>query len=312
MHASPDESSGSIGADLMAAAGSMAKAESALGGQKTAAALPFEMDALNHLLKAQSEAARKEVMRQQAGGGGSSRAQQDLSSLFDRELQKQQQTNYEMPKTAEEKRDESTRPDARSRARAGATPGGALAAAGRSRARSAASRRGGDSPAAGTPHARAVGSPPRGGAAGRAAEAGRAPTGAGGPSAAERTARSGAAVGRERCEEPGRDAAAGIRGHARRGEPAAARRPGVGARPERSGAPEVARRRAGLERVWPRRATQGARRHRARGAAVGDETATAERAGGACVPARSHGCAASASQASRSSSPGARKRLASG
>jgi hypothetical protein len=66
------------------------------------------MDALNHLLKAQSEAARKEVMRQQAGGGGSSRAQQDLSSLFDRELQKQQQTNYEMPKTAEEKRDEST------------------------------------------------------------------------------------------------------------------------------------------------------------------------------------------------------------
>jgi len=109
MHASPDESSGSIGADLMAAAGSMAKAESALGGQKTAAALPFEMDALNHLLKAQSEAARKEVMRQQAGGtGGSSRAQQDLSSLFDRELQKQQQTNYEMPKTAEEKRDEST------------------------------------------------------------------------------------------------------------------------------------------------------------------------------------------------------------
>jgi hypothetical protein len=109
MHASPDEAGGSIGADLMAAAASMAKAESALGGQKTAAALPFEMDALNHLLKAQSEAARKEVMRQQAGGaGGSSRAQQDLSSLFDRELQKQQQTNYEMPKTAEEKRDDST------------------------------------------------------------------------------------------------------------------------------------------------------------------------------------------------------------
>jgi hypothetical protein len=108
MHASPDESSGSIGGDLLAAVGSMAKAETALNGQKTAAALPFEMEALNHLLKAQSEAARKEVMRQQAGGaGGSSRAQQDLSSLFDRELQKQQQTNYEMPKTAEEKRDDS-------------------------------------------------------------------------------------------------------------------------------------------------------------------------------------------------------------
>jgi hypothetical protein len=109
MHAAPDGASDSIGGDLIAAVGSMAKAETALNTQKTSAALPFEMDALNHLLKAQSEAARKEVMRQQAGGaGGSSRAQQDLSSLFDRELQKQQQTNYEMPKTAEEKRDDST------------------------------------------------------------------------------------------------------------------------------------------------------------------------------------------------------------
>ncbi len=312
MHASPDESSGSIGADLMAAAGSMAKAESALGGQKTAAALPFEMDALNHLLKAQSEAARKEVMRQQAGrrrivagAAGSVVAVRSRAA----------EAAADQLRDAEDRRREARRvdrPDARSRARAGATPGGALAAAGRPRARSPASRRGGDSPAAGTPHARAVGSPPRGGVAGRAAEAGRAPPGAGGPSAAERAARSGAAVGRERREEPGRDAAAGIRGHARRGEPAAARRPGVGARPERSGAPEVARRRAGLERVWPRRATQGARRHGARGAAVGDETATAERAGGDVRPSPIARMRGVASQASRSSLPGARKRLASG
>src|SRR5260221_2922773 len=86
----------------------MAKAEGALSAQKTTAAVPFEMDALSRFVKAQSEAARKEVMRQQAGGGGGSRAQQDLSTLFDRELQRQQQTNYEMPKTAEEKRQDSS------------------------------------------------------------------------------------------------------------------------------------------------------------------------------------------------------------
>ena len=65
------------------------------------------MEALNYLLKAQSEAQRKEITRQAGAGGGGSRAQQDLSTLFDRELQRQQQTNYETPKTAEEKREDS-------------------------------------------------------------------------------------------------------------------------------------------------------------------------------------------------------------
>jgi hypothetical protein len=87
------------------AARAMARAEQALGAQKVAQALPAEMEALNHLLRAQSEARRKQVTRQQAGGGaGFNRAQQDLSTLFDRELQRQQQTNYETPKTAEERR----------------------------------------------------------------------------------------------------------------------------------------------------------------------------------------------------------------
>jgi len=92
---------------LASAARAMARAEQALLVQKTGAALPAEMEALNQLLKAQSEAQRKEITRQAGAGGGGSRAQQDLSTLFDRELQRQQQTNYETPKTAEEKREDS-------------------------------------------------------------------------------------------------------------------------------------------------------------------------------------------------------------
>jgi hypothetical protein len=92
---------------LTSAARAMARAEQALLVQKTGAALPAEMEALNYLLKAQSEAQRKEITRQAGAGGGGSRAQQDLSTLFDRELQRQQQTNYETPKTAEEKREDS-------------------------------------------------------------------------------------------------------------------------------------------------------------------------------------------------------------
>jgi len=92
---------------LVSAARAMARAEQALLVQKTGAALPAEMEALNYLLKAQSEAQRKEITRQAGAGGGGSRAQQDLSTLFDRELQRQQQTNYETPKTAEEKREDS-------------------------------------------------------------------------------------------------------------------------------------------------------------------------------------------------------------
>jgi hypothetical protein len=92
---------------LVSAARAMARAEQALLVQKTGVALPAEMEALNYLLKAQSEAQRKEITRQAGAGGGGSRAQQDLSTLFDRELQRQQQTNYETPKTAEEKREDS-------------------------------------------------------------------------------------------------------------------------------------------------------------------------------------------------------------
>ena len=54
------------------------------------------MEALNHLLKAQADVKKREVMRQQAGSGaGNNRSNYDMSSLFDKELQKAQQTNYE-------------------------------------------------------------------------------------------------------------------------------------------------------------------------------------------------------------------------
>jgi len=76
----------------------MDRAESTLEALTTAAALPHEMEALNQLLKAQAEIRRKQVAMQQGNqgsGAGMNRATEDLSQLFDRELKKDQQTNYE-------------------------------------------------------------------------------------------------------------------------------------------------------------------------------------------------------------------------
>jgi len=77
----------------------MERARQQLDALKTADALPQEMTALNELLRAQAEVRRREVQQQAngQGGRGANRAQQDISSLFDRELAKQQQTNYETP-----------------------------------------------------------------------------------------------------------------------------------------------------------------------------------------------------------------------
>jgi hypothetical protein len=93
---------------MTSAAAAMGRAASALDAVKTSEALPPEMEALNHLLRAQAEVKRREVTRQQANGsssGGFNRSQQDLSTLFDRELQRQQQTNYETQKSTEERQD---------------------------------------------------------------------------------------------------------------------------------------------------------------------------------------------------------------
>ena len=92
---------------MTAAAAAMALAVTSLDGLKTSDALPPEMEALNRLLKAQADVKRREVQRQQSGsGGGSNRSNYDVSSLFDKELQKAQQTNYETKSSSAEQRGE--------------------------------------------------------------------------------------------------------------------------------------------------------------------------------------------------------------
>jgi hypothetical protein len=89
------------GDPLALAVQAMGDAEAELDGVQTEAALPHEMTALNQLLRAQAEVRRREVARQRsATGGGEGRAGQDLSALFDQELRRLQQTNYETRSSA--------------------------------------------------------------------------------------------------------------------------------------------------------------------------------------------------------------------
>jgi hypothetical protein len=91
-----------LGRDPVGAAiAAMTRAVEQLQGTRTAEALPHQMTALQGLLQAQAEIRRRQVMQQSqsaGGGGGTSRSDRDLSALFDRELQRQQRTNYETPK----------------------------------------------------------------------------------------------------------------------------------------------------------------------------------------------------------------------
>jgi hypothetical protein len=98
---------------LAAAIEAMAKAHQQLDAQKPKDALPHEMAALNSLLEAQAQVRRREVSRQASSGGngGSNRSGQDLSALFDRELQRQQRTNYETRSQVEERQDRDTGAD---------------------------------------------------------------------------------------------------------------------------------------------------------------------------------------------------------
>jgi hypothetical protein len=76
----------------------MTRALQHLHTEKTADAIPHEMAALNALLQAQAEIRRRQLSQQQQqsnGGGFGNRQTQDLSNLFDRELKRQQKTNYE-------------------------------------------------------------------------------------------------------------------------------------------------------------------------------------------------------------------------
>jgi hypothetical protein len=83
----------------------MGRAVASLDKLSTGDALPHEREALNQLLRAEAENRRRQISRsQQAGGaGGQNRSQADLSSLFDQELRKRQETNYETPNSTEER-----------------------------------------------------------------------------------------------------------------------------------------------------------------------------------------------------------------
>ncbi len=84
------------GDPVSAAISAMGRAVDQLHGQRTSDALTHEMAALRGLLQAQAEIRRREVSQQSgAGAGGLGRQGQDLSALFDKELQRQQRTNYE-------------------------------------------------------------------------------------------------------------------------------------------------------------------------------------------------------------------------
>jgi hypothetical protein len=93
---------------VAAAVDAMTRAMEQLSSARTREAIPHEMAALNGLLQAQAEVRRRQIAQQQArgGGGGGNRQSQDLSALFDKELQRQQQTNYEQRSQVEERQEQ--------------------------------------------------------------------------------------------------------------------------------------------------------------------------------------------------------------
>jgi hypothetical protein len=82
---------------MTAAVDAMGRAVAALDALKTGAALPPEMQALNALVDAQALVKKRQVSRQQSaqGGPGNNNRNYDISTLFDKELQRLQETNYE-------------------------------------------------------------------------------------------------------------------------------------------------------------------------------------------------------------------------
>ena len=91
----PGDAPGGDALDL--AIDAMAAAETELRGLRTAAAIPPEMTAFNQLLRAQASMGPTQVTQRgsRRGPGGGMGAREDLSALFDRDLRRDQQTNYE-------------------------------------------------------------------------------------------------------------------------------------------------------------------------------------------------------------------------
>lgn len=82
----------------------MGRAAGELDRLRVGASLPHEEQALAELLKAAADIRRRQVALQQArnGGGNGNREQPDLSTLFDQELRKKQETNYEQQSTSQD------------------------------------------------------------------------------------------------------------------------------------------------------------------------------------------------------------------
>jgi hypothetical protein len=98
----PDQASGSD--SVAAAAAAMGRAVSELNGGATKSAIPHEMAALNALLKAAAAVRQHQVAQQRNGPSsfGNGRQGQDLSTLFDRELKRQQRSSYESQSQVEQ------------------------------------------------------------------------------------------------------------------------------------------------------------------------------------------------------------------
>jgi Domain of unknown function (DUF4175) len=113
-----DQSRGAGGNSAATAVGAMGKALEALTSDRTKEALPHEMAALNGLLQLQADVRRRQVAQGTgAGNAWGNRVGQDLSALFDKELQRQQRTNYETRPAAEIKPDSDNQTSALDRIR---------------------------------------------------------------------------------------------------------------------------------------------------------------------------------------------------
>jgi hypothetical protein len=96
-HSRPEEDA------MSAAAEAMGQAVSSLDALSVGEALSPEMRALNDLLRAQADVKRRQLSLDQsaAGAAGNNNRNYDISTLFDRELRRQQQTSYETPRSGQ-------------------------------------------------------------------------------------------------------------------------------------------------------------------------------------------------------------------
>ena len=91
---------------MTTASKAMGLAVTSLESLRTSDAMPHEMEALNALLRAQADVKKRQIQQQRSGqGNAQNRSTEDLSALFDKELAKNQQTNYENKTTAEQTED---------------------------------------------------------------------------------------------------------------------------------------------------------------------------------------------------------------